>query len=85
MSDSIERKLARVRARDEVNELIEEQATALADAEDSKAFSRHLPDDPERQQERDNYRARARIALNMPCCDQHGIGDHDPVEHGGGQ
>lgn len=80
--DNIARKLERVRARDEVNELIEERATELAEVEGSRAFSRFLPDAPERQAERDNLRARARIGLGMPCCAQYGIGDHDPVEHG---
>lgn len=71
MADSIERKLTRARARNEVNELVEEQATDLAAIEGSPAFSRSLPDDPARQQERDQFRARARTGLGMPCCGQY--------------
>ena len=85
MSDAnaIEKRLARARARDELNELIEERATALAEAEGSSALSRLLVDKPDRQAARDDYRARTRLELNMACCAQYGIGDHDPVEHGG--
>ncbi|GAA0529331.1 hypothetical protein GCM10010172_07500 [Paractinoplanes ferrugineus] len=81
--DRIARRLAHVRALDERNELVEERATEYATAEGSNAFSPYLPDDPTRQPERENYRARARRSLGLACCEQYGIGDHDPVEHGG--
>lgn len=79
----IARRLARVRALDERNELVEERATELATTEGSTAFSPNLPDDPERQPARENYRARARRELGLPCCAYYGIGGHDPAEHGG--
>lgn len=65
MSDDIERNLARIRARDEVNELVEERATALAESEGSTVF-RPLHDDPNNQKIRDEYRARVRRELGLP-------------------
>lgn len=82
-TDDLDAKLARIRARDELNELIEERATMLAEAEGSTAFSVQLPDDPGRQPVRDDYRARIRLELGMPCCDLYGVGDHDSAAHGG--
>lgn len=82
-TEDLDRKVARIRARDELNELVEERATQLADREGSSVFDPLLPDDPARQPARDDYRARVRLELGMPCCDRYGIGDHDPVEHGG--
>lgn len=63
-ADDIEKKLARIRARDEVNELVEERATALAKAEGSRVFE-PLHDDEEGFQARGEYRDRVRRELGL--------------------
>lgn len=63
-AEEIERKLARIRARDEVNELVEERAIALAEADGSPVF-KPLHDNAEGQRVRDEYRARVREELGL--------------------
>jgi hypothetical protein len=81
-NDPIADKLARLHARDEVEELVWERAVELAKAEGSQAFG-PLHDEPQDQQDRRDFQARVRVELGRPCCDRYGIGDHDSVEHGG--
>jgi hypothetical protein len=64
-ADNIERKIARLRALDEVKELVEERATALAEAEGLTVFNPWYGDNPNEDKIRNEYRARARKELGI--------------------
>lgn len=63
--DDIELKLARLRAQDEVKELVEERATELAEAEGSTVFNPRYGDNPDEDKIRNEYRARIRKELGL--------------------
>lgn len=64
-ANDLELKLARIRARDEVNELVEERSTALAAAEGSPVFKTARGDQPGEHKIRDEYRDRVRKELGL--------------------